>query len=79
MSFPVGLDGVFLRTLLALPFLLAVLPAEVLLYSGEVAESSRGVVVDAAFFRTNIDLLLDLFIRPLLELPWKIVAPSVKL
>jgi hypothetical protein len=73
------LNSVFLRTLLALPFLLAVFPAEVLLYSGEVTESSRVVVVDASFFRANIDLLSDLFICPLPELPWKIVTPSVKL
>jgi hypothetical protein len=56
-----------------------VFPAEVLLYYSEVIESSRVVMMDTGFFKANIDLLSDLFILPLLELPWKIVTPWVKL
>ena len=74
VGLPVGLDGVALGALLALPLLLAVLPAEVLLYAGEVSESPRRVVVNAALFGANINPLLRFFAASLFELPWKIVS-----
>ena len=79
MSLPIGLDCIFLRALFALPLLLAVLPAEVLLYSGQIAESSRRMVVDARRLRADIDFLFHLFASPLPEFPWKIVTSPVKL
>nr|GLL39250.1 hypothetical protein B296_00055650 [Ipomoea trifida] len=47
MSLQIRLDCIFLGALITLPLLLAVLPAEVLLDSGQIAESSRRVMVNA--------------------------------
>lgn len=79
MRFPIGLYGVLLRAPLALPLLLAVLSAEVLLDSGEIAKRSRRVVVDARRLWTHVDSLTDLLRRPLPELPRQVVASPVKL
>ena len=79
MRFPIGFYRVFLRASLALPFLLAVFSAEVLLYSGKIAECSRRIVVDAGRFRTDIDALTHLIVSPLPKLPGKVVASPVKL
>lgn len=79
MGLPIGLHCVIFRALFALPLLLAVFPAKVLLYSSEITESSRRMVVDARRLRTDIYLFFHLFGRPLPEFPWKIVTSPVKL
>ena len=79
VSFPIRLDSIFLRTLLTLPLFLSMFSAEMLLYSGEVSKSSRRVMVDAGLLGANINLLLHLLVQSLLELPGKVVTPSVKL
>lgn len=47
MGFPIGLHGVSLGALIALPFLLAVFSRIVLFDASEVAKSSRRIMVDA--------------------------------
>ena len=79
VSFPVRLNCVFLRTLLALPLLLAMFSTEMFFYPSKVAEGSGGVVVNAGLLGADVNLLSNLFVRPLLELPWKIVSSSVQL
>lgn len=76
---PIGLHGVLLRATLALPLLLAVFSAEMLLYAGEIAERSLRIVVHARRLRTHVHSLPHLIARSLPELPWQIVSTPVKL
>lgn len=77
MSLPIRLHGIFLRAFVAFPLLLTVLPAEMLLYSGQVSQSPAWVVVDACRLGAYVDSLPYLIARPLPKLPGKIVASSV--
>ena len=54
MSLPIRLHCIFLRTLLALPLLLAMLAAEVPLNGSDVAEPPRWGVVHARRLRTDV-------------------------
>lgn len=76
---PIGLHGVFLGAFIAFPLLLAVFSAEMLLNSGEIAESPRRIVMNTGSFRTNINPLLHFLARPLLQLPWQIMPPPMQL
>lgn len=79
MGFPIGLDGIFLRTLITLPVLLTMLTAEVLLDACEIPKRARWIVVNAAGLRANINPFLHLLPRPLPELPWQVMPSPVKL
>jgi|APAra0007618257_1042622.scaffolds.fasta_scaffold11224_1 hypothetical protein len=79
VSFPIRLNSVTLRALIALPLFLTVLPIVMLLDSGEVSESTCGVMVDARGLRTKVHLPPHLFVGLLFQLPWKVVSPPVEL
>lgn len=79
MSLPIRLHRILFRALIALPLLLAVLPAIMFLNSGQVAESSTGVVVHTCCDRAYIDPLPNLGAGPLPKLPRKIVASPMQL
>lgn len=52
---------------------------EVFFDAGEIAESSRGVMVDACGFGAQVDLASGFFCGLLLELPRQVVSSSVEL
>lgn len=79
MCFPVGLNGVFLRTLIAPPFLLAVFPAKMFLDAGEIPKSAIRIVMNAAWFRTYVHLFPYFTIRSLSEFPRQVMPSPVKL
>lgn len=79
VGFPIGLNGVDLGAFLTLPFLLTMFPAVVFLDSGEIAQRPRRVVVETRRLRAHVRPLPILFAAPLLQLPWQIVPPPVKL
>lgn len=79
VGFPVGLNCVFLGAPLALILLLAMLPAEMFLDSGEITEGSRGIMMNASGLRADINPLSYIFTGSLPEFPRQVVAPPVKL
>lgn len=79
VRFPIGLNGVLLQALVALPLLLAMLPTKMFFDAGEVTESSRRIMVNATGFRAYIDPLLRLFPCSLPELPRQVMPSTVKL
>lgn len=79
MSLPIRLDGILLRTSVALPLLLPMLPGEVLFYACEITQSSGCIMVRAGDLGADIHLLLSVGAASLLELPWQIMAPPVEL
>lgn len=79
MSFPIRLNGVFLRTLITLPLLFAVFPAVMFLDSSQITESAIRVVMNAARFRTYVHSFPYFAIRSLPELPRQVVPSSVEL
>ncbi|MFS8005820.1 hypothetical protein Hanom_Chr13g01241821 [Helianthus anomalus] len=71
MSFPIRLNCILFRTLFALPLLLTMLTKIMLLNSGKISKSSRRIMMNTTYLRTNINLLLHNFkLVSLLKLPW---------
>lgn len=79
VSLQVGLNGVSLRTLIALPFFLSMLSAKMFLDACEISQSSRRIMVNTSGFWAEINPLPHLFGALLPQLPWKIVASPVQL
>lgn len=79
MGLPVGLNRITLRTLVALPFLLTVLPTEVFLDARKVSQRPGRIMMHAARLRADINPLPDLFARPLSQLPGQVMASPVEL
>ena len=79
MGLPIGLHGVPLGALIALPFFLSMLPAEVFLYTSEIAECPGSVMMNASLLRTDVNPLPRLLRAPLFQLPWKIMPSPMQL
>lgn len=77
MRLPVGLDCIFLRALVAFPFLLPMFPTVVLLDPCQIAKSSCRVVVHTRRLGADVDALANLGGGPLPQLPWKIMTPPM--
>ena len=65
---------------MAVPLLLAMFSAVVLLDPGEVSQGSGRIVVDARLFRAHVHFLTGrFFVTSLPELPGEVVAAAVQL
>lgn len=79
MSFPIWLNSIYFRTFFTLPFFLSMFSAKMFLDSSKITKSSRRMVMNASRFRTNVCSFLVFFVVSLFQLPWKIMATSMKL
>lgn len=80
VGFPIRLDSVSLRALVAFPFLLAMFAAVVFLDAGEVTQCASWGMVHTRWLRAHVHpLLAHLAARPLPQLPRQIVTPPVQL
>lgn len=79
MSLPIRLNSIFLRTFITFPLLFTMFSTKMLLNSSQISQSSRRIMMNTARFRTNINPLPNLFARSLPQLPWQVMASSMKL
>lgn len=79
MSLPVGLNSVSFGAPVALPLLLPMLSAEMLLDASEISQRPGGIMVHAGGFWAYVNSLPHLRARSLFQFPWQVMPSPVKL